>query len=55
MFREENTHAGTLSKLGTEEPMEDTWIESLQEKIIAKEICVIESVMIGLNQLRIAF
>lgn len=39
---EENVRADILSKLSVGEPMEGTWMESLQEKCISNEIGVLE-------------
>lgn len=38
MPREENACADTLSKHSVSEPMEGTWLESLQEKSIARHM-----------------
>lgn len=42
--REQITKADMLSKLSAREPIERTWIESLLEKSISKDICMINVV-----------
>lgn len=43
MHQEENVRADMLPKLSVGEPMKGRWIESLQEKSISKEVCIVET------------